>query len=103
MGLERLEGEIERLGRREQELAAAIIEAKVNAPTRPGGISARQQALVDDLEHARTAAAERRVAILAALENIRLSLVRVKSRIGTIDDIESELLDAVRLLDSPPQ
>jgi hypothetical protein len=102
VGLERLEGEIERLQRREKELDAAIIEAKVNAPTLPGGVSSGQQALLDDLERARRAASERRVTILGTLENIRLSLVRVKSRIGTADDTRRELIEAIRLLDSTP-
>jgi DNA repair exonuclease SbcCD ATPase subunit len=101
-GLERLEGEIERLERREKELESALIEARVNAPTLPGGPGSRQQALLDDLERARGAASERRVTILGALENIRLSLVRVKSRIGTADDTEHELGEAIRLLDSTP-
>ena len=101
VALERLEGEIERLERREKELESAIIEATVNAPTLPGGPSDRQRALLDDLERARRTASERRIAILGALENIRLSLVRVKSRIGTTDDTERELAEAARLLESP--
>ncbi|MEO8140831.1 MAG: serine/threonine-protein kinase, partial [Gemmatimonadota bacterium] len=86
--LERLEGEIERLERREKELEGAMTEARVNAPTMPHGASDRQRALLEDLDAARRAAAERRVAILGALENVRLSLVRVKSRIATVEDTE---------------
>ena len=76
------------------------MEAKLNAPTLPGGAGSGQQALLDDLERARRAASERRVTILGALENIRLSLLRVKSRIGTADDTERELGEALRFLDS---
>jgi serine/threonine-protein kinase len=96
--LERLEGEIERLERREKELESAIVEAKVNAPTLPAATGGRQQALLDDLDRARRATIERRVVILAVLENIRLALVRVKSRIGTAEDVERELTEANRLL-----
>jgi eukaryotic-like serine/threonine-protein kinase len=96
--LHSVEGEVERLERREQELDSAIIEAKVNAPTLPAGISDRQKALLDDLDRARRAAGDSRVALLAALENVRLALVRVKSRIGTAEDVERELLQASKLL-----
>ena len=97
--LERLEGEVERLERREKELEGAMTEAKVNAPTMPLGANDRQRALLDDLDRARRAAAERRVAILGALENVRLSLVRVKSRIATVEDTEREIAESARLLE----
>ncbi len=100
--LERLEGEIERLERREKELESAMVDAKLNAPTLPSTAGGRQQALLDDLDRARRTATERRIAILGALENVRLSLVRVKSRIGSADDTERELAEAARLLESPP-
>jgi serine/threonine-protein kinase len=97
--LERLEGEIERLERREKELEGAMTEAKVNAPTLTTGASDKQRALLDDLDLARRTAAERRVAILGAMESIRLSLVRVKSRLATVDDTEREIAEAAHLLE----
>jgi serine/threonine-protein kinase len=99
--LERLEGEVERLERREKELEGAMTEAKVNAPTLTSGATDRQRALLDDLDQARRVAAERRVAILGAMENIRLSLVRVKSKLAAADDTEREVAEAARLLEQP--
>jgi serine/threonine-protein kinase len=96
--LERLEGELERLERRDVELEAAATEARVNAPSLPGASGDRQRALQEDLDRARREGAERRLALLGTLENVRLSLVRVKSRIGTPEDVERELADAEALL-----
>jgi hypothetical protein len=96
--LERLEGGLEGLERREQELLAAVTEAKASAPTQPASLSDRQRVLLDDLDRARRAVVEKRTAMLAALENIRLSLVRLKSRLGTAEDVERELAEATRLL-----
>ena len=97
MTVERLEGELERLERRERELESAATEAKANAPSLPGS-SERQQSLLDDLERARRQVADRRAALLGGLENVRLALVRVKSRIGTPEDVEREVTEAARLL-----
>jgi hypothetical protein len=76
-----------------------MTEAKVNAPTLTTGASDKQRALLDDLDLARRTAAERRVAILGAMESIRLSLVRVKSRLATVDDTEREIAEAAHLLE----
>jgi hypothetical protein len=97
--LEQLEGELEKLERRDHELEAAASEAKVNAPTLQGVSNDRQRALLDDIERARRQAGERRVAVLTALENVRLALVRVKSHIGTSEDVERELAEAGRVLE----
>jgi serine/threonine-protein kinase len=96
--LERVEGEVERLERRDRELLAAMTEAKVSAPTLPGGTGDRQRALLDDLEQARQNTAEQRLRLLGALENVRLALVRVKSGIGAPEEVERELGEAARLL-----
>ena len=96
--LERLEGEVERLERRERELEEAATEARANAPALPGDTADRQRSLLDDLDKARHDASGRRVAVLGALENVRLSLVRLKSRIGTPEDVARELADAEGLL-----
>jgi serine/threonine-protein kinase len=90
--LERLEGELEHLERRDIELEAAAGEAKA------GGSSNRQKELLADVEKARRQTAEKRAAVLSALENVRLALVRVKSRIGGADDVERELNEASRLM-----
>jgi hypothetical protein len=93
-----VEGEVERLERRDRELLAAMTEAKVSAPTLPGGTGDRQRALLDDLEQARQNTAEQRLRLLGALENVRLALVRVKSGIGAPEEVERELGEAARLL-----
>jgi len=95
--LERLEGELEKLERRDHELEAAATEARNNAPSLPGA-GDRQQALLDDIEQARQQAGDRRVAVLSALENVRLALVRVKSHIGTAEDVEREVAEGERLV-----
>jgi hypothetical protein len=64
-------------------------------------VSDRQRALLDDLDRARRSVAERRVAVLGALEAVRLAIIRVKSGLGTPDGVEAELAAATRLLDSP--
>jgi serine/threonine-protein kinase len=96
--LQSLEGELERLDQRQHDLESAANEAKASAPTGPGVSSERQRILLDDLEKAGRGVAERRLAVLSALENVRLSLVRVKSSIGTADDVERDLAEAARLL-----
>jgi serine/threonine-protein kinase len=96
--LERLEAEVERLDRRERELAGALTEAKVGGPTLPGSAGQRQQQLLDDLERARLEVLDRRTAVLAGLENIRLALVRLKSKLGMPADVEREVAEAERLL-----
>jgi serine/threonine-protein kinase len=96
--LGRLDNALADLARREQELQAAAIEAKVNAPTLPGAVSSQQQSLLDDLDRARRTVVDRRLALLGALESIRLSLVRLKSGLGTPDIVEGELAEADRLL-----
>jgi serine/threonine-protein kinase len=96
--LERLDSALADLDRREQELRAAATEAKVNAPSLPGAVASQQQTLLNDLDRARSALVDRRLEILAALENIRLSLVRLKSGLGTPDIVKGELVEADRLV-----
>jgi serine/threonine-protein kinase len=96
--LARLDKALADLDLREQGLEAAATEAKLNAPTLPGAVSAQQQTLLNDLDRARREVVERRVGMLGALENIRLALVRLKSGLGATDLVEAELREAERLL-----
>lgn len=50
-----------------------------------------------DLRAARDAAAERLAAAVAALENIRLDLLRLKAGAGTVDELTSDLSAARRI------
>ncbi|MEP6572843.1 MAG: serine/threonine-protein kinase [Gemmatimonadota bacterium] len=98
--IERVEGAVESLLRRELELEGAIAEAT------SGGVGAataneRQRALVTELEGARRQAGERRDLLLGALENVRLSMVRLKSGLGTPQDVEQELDAAAALIQLP--
>ncbi len=96
--LERLEAELERLDRRERELVGALTEAKAGSPTHSAPVGQRQQQLLGDLEQARREVLDRRTAVLGGLENIRLALVRLKSRLGVPEDVEREVAEATRLL-----
>ena len=59
-------------------------------------------ALLDDIAKAQRALLDRRVALLSALENVRLALVRFKSGLGHVDGVERELGEARRLLEQKP-
>jgi hypothetical protein len=97
----RLEGALEGLDRREQDFLRAAAEAKGSSPSLPGAVSDRQRALLDDLDRARRSVADRRVAVLGALEAVRLALIRVRSGLGTPEGVEAELAAATRLLETP--
>jgi hypothetical protein len=97
----RLEGALEELDRREQGFLAAAAEAKAGTPTLPGTLADQQRVLLDDLNRARGAVADRRVALLGALEGVRLALIRLRSGLGTPEGVEAELAAATRLLDTP--
>ncbi|MEO8226934.1 MAG: serine/threonine-protein kinase [Gemmatimonadota bacterium] len=87
--LRALESEAAALAAREAQLSATLAEATAQ----PSGIhaAAAQQALVAELGGARSAASERREAITAALERMRLHLLRLKSDLCTPADVEREL------------
>jgi hypothetical protein len=89
--LARVDGALARLEQRELELQSAAREARAHTPTPGLATGDRQQALLEELDRARAAVVERRVALLAALENVRLALVRAKSGLGTTEDVEREL------------
>ena len=76
----------------------ALSEAKAGSPTHSAPVGQRQQQLLGDLEQARREVLDRRTAVLGGLENIRLALVRLKSRLGVPEDVEREVAEATRLL-----
>jgi len=98
--LERLEGEVERLGRRERELDTAMAEARAGAATWSGGESEGQRGLIRDLETARQAVTERRAKLLAVLEGLRVQLLRVKSGIGPVEAVVQELAGVRALVEA---
>jgi hypothetical protein len=99
--LGRLESALEELDRREQGFLAAVTETKAASPTIPGALTDKNRVLLEDLDRARRAVAERRVAVLGSLEGVRLALIRLKSGLGTPEGVEAELAAANRVLDTP--
>jgi serine/threonine-protein kinase len=97
----RLEAALEELDGREQRFLAAVAEAKAGTPTLPGTLADQQRVLLDDLDRARRAVADRRIALLGVLEGVRLALIRLRSGLGTPEGVEAELAAATRLLDTP--
>ncbi|HJP56649.1 MAG TPA: hypothetical protein VJ847_06455, partial [Gemmatimonadales bacterium] len=74
---------------REARLEAALNDA--GAPAAGTADAAAHRALLDEVTMARRAAAERREAIGATLERVRLQLLRVRSGLGGVDDVLREL------------
>jgi serine/threonine-protein kinase len=95
----RLRAHIEALRKREEHLALAIAEAGApRATLSAAGVSGANQTLIDrrvelmnDLELAKGGVAARRSSALAALENIRLQLLRLRSGIGLPKDLTADL------------
>jgi serine/threonine-protein kinase len=100
--VERLGAHIAKLREREERLAAAIAQAGELHATALVGVSGAEQRLVDrraeltnDLEQARREAASRRASAIAALENIRLQLLRLRTGVASPADLTTDL-DAAR-------
>ncbi len=87
--LRALESEAAALAAREAQLSATLAEA--TAQSSGTYAAAAQQELVAELAGARSAASDRREAITAALERMRLHLLRLKSDLCTPADVEREL------------
>lgn len=96
--LQSLETELEKLDQRDRDLESAANEAKAGSTTAPGVSNQRQTQLLSDIDQARQATAARKVAVLSTLENVRLALVRMKSGIGSTDDVERELSEASKVI-----
>jgi len=89
---------IAKLREREERLAAAIAQAGELHATAVPAVSGAEQGLVDrraeltnDLEQARREAASRRASAIAALENIRLQLLRLRSGLASPADLTTDL------------
>jgi serine/threonine-protein kinase len=90
--IEKLEGEVEKLGRREIELARALREAETVTVAGLGEWpDPRRSAILDELAQSRKQTAERRQALVQGLEHIRLQLLRVRTGLGTPADVEAEV------------
>ncbi|HKG94284.1 MAG TPA: serine/threonine-protein kinase [Gemmatimonadaceae bacterium] len=87
----RLDAAARALERRERELEEVEQEAAAGAGGGGGTLDDRRARIAADLRAARTAAAAGRVRALEAIEEIRLSLLRVRSGLGTADEMAQEL------------
>ena len=104
--VEQLREHIAALRQREEQLGAALAQAgQLRATSAPGIPGSATQSLIDrgaelvnDLERARQHAASRRAAAIAALENIRLQLLRLRTGLATPADLTADL-DAARDLE----
>jgi eukaryotic-like serine/threonine-protein kinase len=94
-GIRRLQSARDELEQRDTQLAAALGEA-----SRPGSSSAAEderRRLVEELTAARREVGERRDAIDAALERVRLELLRVKTGLSGAERVKAELERAQRI------
>ena len=90
--LQHLADRIDTLDRRERELTDSAAEIRT-----PGGVtgeSSKQADLQRDLEVARVSVVEERSRLLQAVESARLGLIRVRSGLGGIDEVVTELAAA---------
>jgi hypothetical protein len=87
----------EKLIDREAQLASSQTEASRGSS---GVATDTLDRVVNELGEAKTAAAEKRADISAALERIRLELIRLRSGIGTLEDVRSEAHRAAALISS---
>ena len=85
------------LAEREHSLEAALAEAGDTTPGTDPGLQARRLELVRDLATARVEATAKRERLAAALENVRLQLLRLKSGLGSAADVAQELSAAARI------
>ena len=92
--IETLEATLTELAGRQRAIDAALADAGAATPSSDTAFQARRAELVGDLNRAREETVTKRDRLAAALENVRLQLLRVKSGIGTPEDVTAELLTA---------
>lgn len=86
-----LEQEVADLTRRERELEAALADAAITISGDSDALAERRAQVLQEMESARTTAASRRATILQQLEAVRLQLVRLRTGLGTVEEVEAEL------------
>jgi serine/threonine-protein kinase len=85
----RLEADAGALRQREQALSQALAQAQPDRA--PGAGAARRDAAIGELMAARDATRRRLEAAVAALENIRLDLLRLQAGVGSPDDLTADI------------
>ena len=86
--VQQLQNDAEALRKREEQLARAIAEAQ---PVRQVGNPERRRGAIEDLEQAHRTVGERLASSVAAIENIRLDLLRLQSGIDCADELTEDL------------
>ncbi len=86
-----LEHELAELRRRERALDGALSEAGTTISGDPALLAERRAGILAEMEEARRAVAAERSAVLHRLEGVRLQLVRLRSGLGTPEEVEAEL------------
>jgi hypothetical protein len=97
--VDHLQQQIHTLREREERVAAALAEAgdgpklapAAGAPGTADALVSRRAHLARELDAARREAAELRVAAVAALENVRLQLLRLRAGVGRPSDLTADL------------
>jgi len=86
-----LEHQLADLSRRERSLEGALGEAGTTITGDPELLAERRAGIVSELEAARQQTAAERSAVLHRLEGVRLQLVRLRSGLGSPEEVEAEL------------
>jgi hypothetical protein len=86
-----LEQEATELSRQERVLEGALMEAGTTLAGVVDPLADRRAAVLSEMETARAAALDRRAEILTCLEGVRLELVRLRSGLGSPEEVEAEL------------
>ena len=95
--IQRLEEDARLLRERERALSLALSQAAPDPESR--GSPERREAVVAELTAARAAAGQRLAAAVAALENLRLDLLRLQAGVGSADDLTRDLEEAREISD----
>jgi len=93
---DQVDRELERLVQRDLELTDTLDQVRGPTSTSGGGVAVKHETLIRDLEQAQRGTSDRRLELLSALENARLGLLRLKSKVGDADELERELEETLR-------
>jgi serine/threonine protein kinase len=93
---DQVDRELERLAQRDLELTDTLDQVRGPTSTSGVGVAVRHETLIRDLEQAQRVTSDRRLELLGALENARLGLLRLNSKVGDADELERELEETLR-------
>jgi eukaryotic-like serine/threonine-protein kinase len=93
---DQVDRELGGLAQRDLELTDTLDQVRGATATSSGGVAVKHETLIRDLEQAQRVTSDRRLELLGALENARLGLLRLKSKVGDADELERELEETLR-------